>query len=252
MVLSAVVVAGLGYVGLPLAMRAVAAGHDVTGYDIDLVRVKRLEAGESYVEDVPASELAAALKSGRFRPSANVDACADFDVAVITVPTPLREGLPDLGYVEAASRTLSRYLRPGATVIVESTSYPGTTQKQVQPWLEDGSGLIAGADFHLGYSPERIDPGNTTWTLATTPKVISGIDQASLQAIREFYHGIVERLVAVSPPREAELAKIIENTFRHVNIALVNELAMFAHDLGINIWEAIDAASTKPFGFMPF
>jgi UDP-N-acetyl-D-glucosamine dehydrogenase len=252
MLLSAVVVAGLGYVGLPLAMRAVAAGHEVTGYDTDLVRVKRLEAGESYVEDVPANELTAALRSGRFQPSASADACAGFDVAVITVPTPLREGLPDLAYVEAASRTLSRYLRPGTTVIVESTSYPGTTQEQVLTWLEDGSGLVAGADFCLGYSPERIDPGNRTWTLATTPKIVSGIDANSLAAVENFYRGIVDKTVAVSSPREAELAKLIENTFRHVNIALMNELAMFGRELGVNVWEAIDAAASKPFGYMRF
>ena len=250
--MSAVVVAGLGYVGLPLAMRAVAAGHQVTGYDVDLNRVKRLEAGESYVEDVPAGELAAALGTGRFRPSAHADACAGFDVALITVPTPLRDGLPDLACLEAASRTLACYLRPGATVIVESTSYPGTTQEQVLAWLEDGSALIAGADFHLGYSPERIDPGNHAWTLATTPKIVSGIDDASLAAVEGFYQGITARTVAVSSPREAELAKLIENTFRHVNVALVNELAMFGRDLGVDVWEAIDAASTKPFGFMPF
>ena len=250
--MSAVVVAGLGYVGLPLAMRAVAAGHQVTGYDVDLNRVKRLEAGESYVEDVPAGELAAALGTGRFRPSAHADACAGFDVALITVPTPLRDGQPDLACLEAASRTLACYLRPGATVIVESTSYPGTTQEQVLAWLEDGSALIAGADFHLGYSPERIDPGNQAWTLATTPKIVSGIDDASLAAVQGFYQGITARTVAVSSPREAELAKLIENTFRHVNVALVNELAMFGRELGVDVWEAIDAASTKPFGFMPF
>src|SRR6266581_4426863 len=249
---SAVVVAGLGYVGLLLAVRAVAAGHEVAGYDTDLVRVKRLEAGESYVEDVPSCDLAAALESGRFRPSVNADACDGFDVAVITVPTPLRDGLPDLSCVEAASRTLARYLRPGATVIVESTSYPGTTQEQVRAWLEDGSGLVAGPDFHLGYSPERIDPGNRTWTLATTPKIVSGIDADSLAAVQSFYRGIADRTVAVSSPREAELAKLIENTFRHVNIALMNELAMFGRELGVDVWEAIDAASTKPFGFMRF
>ncbi len=252
--MSAVVVVGLGYVGLPLAMRAVAAGHAVVGYDVDPARVKRLEAGESYVEDVPSDELAAALRCGRFRPSATADACADFDVAVITVPTPLRDGLPDLSCIEAASRTLSRYLRPGATVIVESTSYPGTTQEQVLGWLEDGSGL-AGVRYRLprlGYSPERIDPGNRTWTLASTPKIVSGIDAASLAAVEGFYRGLVERTVAVSSPREAELAKLIENTFRHVNIALVNELAMFGRDLGVDVWEAIDAAATKPFGYMRF
>ena len=247
-----VVVAGLGYVGLPLAMRAAEAGHRVIGYDVDPSRVKLLEAGESYIEDVPASQLTEALDAGKFQPSGEARACAGFDVAVITVPTPLRDGLPDLTYVEAASRTLARYLRPGATVIVESTSYPGTTQEQVLPWLEAGSGLIAGTDFHLGYSPERIDPGNSKWTLTTTPKVVSGINADSLAAVQAFYGGIVESTVAVSSPREAELAKIIENTFRHVNIALVNELAMIAHELGINVWEAIDAASTKPFGFMPF
>ena len=250
--MTTVVVAGLGYVGLPLAMRAAQAGHQVIGYDTDPSRVKLLEAGESYIEDVPASELVAALKDGTFRPALEPRACAGFDVAVITVPTPLRDGLPDLTYIESAARTLARYLRPGATVIVESTSYPGTTQEQVLPWLEDGSGLIAGTDFHLGYSPERIDPGNTTWTLATTPKIVSGIDAGSLAAVQAFYADIVEKTVPVSSPREAELAKIIENTFRHVNIALVNELAMFANDLGINVWEAIDAASSKPFGFMPF
>jgi UDP-N-acetyl-D-glucosamine dehydrogenase len=189
---------------------------------------------------------------GRFRPSGHADACAGFDVALITVPTPLRDGLPDLACLEAASRTLACYLRPGATVIVESTSYPGTTQEQVLAWLEDGSALIAGADFHLGYSPERIDPGNQAWTLATTPKIVSGIDDASLAAVQGFYQGITARTVAVSSPREAELAKLIENTFRHVNVALVNELAMFGRDLGVDVWEAIDAASTKPFGFMPF
>jgi UDP-N-acetyl-D-glucosamine dehydrogenase len=250
--MTTVVVAGLGYVGLPLAMRAAEAGHLVVGYDVDPDRVKLLAAGESYIEDVPASQLMAAIGGGTFRPSAEARACAGFDIAVITVPTPLRDGLPDLTYIESAARTLARYLRPGATVIVESTSYPGTTQEQVLPWLEDGSGLIAGTDFHLGYSPERIDPGNSKWTLATTPKIVSGIDAGSLAAVQDFYSSVVERTVAVSSPREAELAKIIENTFRHVNIALVNELAMFAHDLGIDVWEAIDAASTKPFGYMPF
>jgi UDP-N-acetyl-D-glucosamine dehydrogenase len=250
--MKAVVVAGLGYVGLPLAMRAAEAGYLVTGYDVDASRVKLLGAGESYIEDVPAGQLQTALDGGTFRPTAEARHCAGFDVAVITVPTPLRDGLPDLAYVESAARTLARYLRTGATVILESTSYPGTTQEKVLPWLEAGSRLIAGTDFHLGYSPERIDPGNTTWTLTTTPKVISGIDAGSLAAVQAFYGSLIEATVAVSSPREAELAKIIENTFRHVNIALVNELAMFAHDLGINVWEAIDAAATKPFGFMPF
>jgi UDP-N-acetyl-D-glucosamine dehydrogenase len=247
-----VAIVGMGYVGLPLAMRAVEAGHQVAGYDTDSERVNLLAAGESYVEDVPSAQLKHALESGRFRPSSDARACEGFDVAIIATPTPLRDGLPDLTYVESAARTLAEHLRPGATVIVESTSYPGTTQERVLPLLEEGSGLLAGIDFHLGYSPERIDPGNTTWTLTTTPKIVSGIDDSSLKAVRAFYDTIVEETVVVSSPREAELAKLIENTFRHVNIALVNELAMFAHDLGIDVWEAIGAAATKPFGYMPF
>jgi len=246
------VVVGLGYVGLPLAMRAAEAGHEVVGYDTDAARVGRLAAGDSYIEDVPAEQLAKTLASGSFRPTTDADACAGFNVAVIATPTPLRDGLPDLSYIDAAAKTVAGYLRPGATVILESTSYPGTTQEYVQPMLEQGSGLTAGRDFYLGYSPERIDPGNATWTLTTTPKVVSGIDEGSLAAVRNFYDTIVDQTVPVASPREAELAKLIENTFRHVNIALVNELAMFAHDLGIDIWEAIRAASTKPFGFMPF
>jgi UDP-N-acetyl-D-glucosamine dehydrogenase len=247
-----VVVVGQGYVGLPLAMRAFAVGYDVVGYDVDESRVKRLAAGESYVEDVSVEGLASALASGRYLPTSEAKSCAGFDVAVVTVPTPLREGNPDLSYVEAAVRTLSRYLRPNAVVILESTTYPGTTEELVGPILEEGSGLSVGADFHLGYSPERIDPGNPTWGLENTPKVVSGVDSASLGAVRSFYDQLVQTTVPVSGTREAELTKLLENTFRHVNIALVNELAMFAGELGIDVWEAIDAASTKPFGFLRF
>jgi UDP-N-acetyl-D-glucosamine dehydrogenase len=247
-----VLVVGQGYVGLPLAMRAVAVGHTVVGYDTNESRVKRLCAGESYVEDVPAAVLAAALESGRYTASHEAKACAGFDVAVITVSTPLRDGNPDLSYIEASANTLARFLRPGVTVILESTTYPGTTEEIVGPILEAGSGLSVGVDFHLGYSPERIDPGNPTWTLINTPKVVSGVDEASLGAVQTFYDSIVDRTVPVSGTREAELTKLLENTFRHVNIALVNELAMFAADLGIDVWESIDAASTKPFGYMRF
>jgi UDP-N-acetyl-D-glucosamine dehydrogenase len=247
-----VVVVGQGYVGLPLALRAVAAGHSVVGYDTNESRVKRLCAGESYVEDVTAEHLAAALETGRYTPSDEAKACAGFDVAVITVPTPLRDRAPDLSYIEASAATLARYLRPGATIVLESTTYPGTTEELVAPILSEGSGLTAGLDFHLGYSPERIDPGNPTWTLVNTPKVVSGIDAESLAAVQAFYDTIVERTVPISGTREAELTKLLENTFRHVNIALVNELAMFAADLGIDVWEAIDAASTKPFGYLRF
>jgi UDP-N-acetyl-D-glucosamine dehydrogenase len=247
-----VAVVGQGYVGLPLAVRAVSVGYDVVGYEVDDRRVRRLSAGVSYVEDVSTEELAAALESGRYNPTTEARDCGGFDVAVVTVPTPLREGNPDLRFIETAASTIARFLRPDATVILESTTYPGTTEEVVGPILEGGSGLRAGDDFHLGYSPERIDPGNPTWKFANTPKVVSGVDGPSLKAIQGFYDSLVERTVTVSGPKEAELTKLLENTFRHVNIALVNELAMFANDLGIDAWEAIGAASTKPFGFMPF
>ena len=246
------VVAGQGYVGLPLAMAAVGAGYDVVGYDVSIDRVKRLADGDSFVEDVAAEELRAALASGRYRVTDDRLACEAFDVAVITVPTPLREGQPDLSYIESAALDLAPHLTTGATVVLESTTYPGTTDELLIPLLEAGSGLAAGVDFHVGYSPERIDPGNRTWTFTTTPKVVSGLDAASLARVDAFYSSIVDRTVPVSSMRAAETAKLLENTFRHVNIALVNELAMFAADLGIDVWEAIDAASTKPFGFMRF
>lgn len=247
-----VVVCGQGYVGLPLAVEAASVGHRVIGYDVDVQRVKRISAGESHVEDVPSSSLRDLLDEGSYRVSSEAKACAGFDVAVITVPTPLREGIPDLSYIETCARTVARFLRPGATVILESTTYPGTTEGLVAFVLEEGSGLVAGTDFHLGYSPERIDPGNETWTFRRTPKVVAGVDVASLAAVRDFYDSIVDVTVPVSSCRTAELTKLLENTFRHVNIALVNELAMFSHQLGVDIWEAIDAASSKPFGFMRF
>ena len=247
-----VVIVGQGYVGLPVAMRACEVGHDVVGFDVDERRVKRLGAGESMVEDVSDERLAATLESGRYRPTSDPADCAGFDVAVISVPTPLSEGNPDLSYIEDAARTLAGHLTRGATVVLESTTYPGTTEELVGPILEAGSDLEVGPDFHLGYSPERIDPGNCEWTFVNTPKVVSGVDPASLTAVAAFYDTLVDRTVAVSTPREAELTKLLENTFRHVNIALINELAMFANDLGIDVWEAIDAASTKPFGYLRF
>ena len=247
-----VAVVGQGYVGLPVAICAVEAGFDVVGLEAHEGRAKLLAAGESYVEDIPHDRLQAALATGRYRPSRNVDDLHGFDFAVISVPTPLREGVPDLDHIDRAARELAPRTRPGSTVILESTTYPGTTEELVAPILEAGSGLVAGRDFHLGYSPERIDPGNPVYRLENTPKVVSGIDDRSLERVQWFFDQLVDQTVAVSGCKEAELTKLLENTFRHVNIALVNELAMFAADLGVDIWEAIDAASTKPFGYMRF
>jgi UDP-N-acetyl-D-glucosamine dehydrogenase len=247
-----VVVVGQGYVGLPVAMRAVAQGFDVVGVDLDANRVDRLIAGESFVDDISNDELRSALASGRYCPSTDYTAAESFDFAVITVPTPLKESLPDLSFIEDSANSLSAYLTPGATVILESTTYPGTTEELLTPILEKGSGMVAGQDFHVGYSPERIDPGNKVWGFVETPKVVSGIDKESLAKVKSFYDRLVDVTVPVSTPKEAELTKLLENTFRHVNIALVNELAIFGHQLGVNVWESIEAASTKPFGYMKF
>jgi UDP-N-acetyl-D-glucosamine dehydrogenase len=192
------------------------------------------------------------LATGRYVATADPADLAGFDVAVVSVPTPLSEGVPDLTFIEDACRVLAPALTEGATVILESTTYPGTTEELAGPILEAGSGLVVGHTFHLGYSPERIDPGNPVWRFENTPKVVSGVTPACLAKVQGFFDTLVERTVPVSSPKEAELTKLLENTFRHVNIALVNELAMFARDLGIDVWEAIDAASTKPFGFMRF
>ncbi len=246
------VVVGQGYVGLPLAVRAASVGYQVVGFDVSELRVKQLADGVSFTDDVPSAQLQEALDSGRYVVTSSDQMCAAFDIAVVTVPTPLKAGNPDLSFIEAAAAMLSRHLCPGALVVLESTTYPGTTTELVAPALEAGSGLAAGKDFYLGYSPERIDPGNKSFTLVNTPKVVSGIDAESLGQVKRFYDSIVERTVPVSSTAEAELTKLLENTFRHVNVALVNELAMLAADLGVDVWEAIEAASTKPFGFMPF
>jgi UDP-N-acetyl-D-mannosaminuronic acid dehydrogenase/UDP-N-acetyl-D-glucosamine dehydrogenase len=245
-----VVVVGQGYVGLPVAMRSVAVGFTTIGFELDAGRLDALRAGASYVEDVASTELQRALEAG-YTPTDRLGDLAGFDVAVISVPTPLREGVPDLTYVEDAARALARVLRAGALVVLESTTYPGTTEELVRPILEE-TGLRGGIDFFLGYSPERIDPGNAKYGFVNTPKVVSGIDADSLAAVDAFYGTLVDQTVAVGSPAEAELVKLLENTFRHVNIALVNELAMFASDLGVDIWRAIDAAATKPFGYMRF
>ena len=245
-------VIGQGYVGLPISMRGIQAGYSVVGLDNDRDRVAKLTSGISFVEDVANDSLISALATNRFLPTTDGSNAKDFDVAVITVPTPLREAAPDLSYIEAAAQNLAPHVRQGTLVILESTTYPGTTEELMVPILESGSGLKAGTDFYVGYSPERIDPGNATWNFVNTPKVVSGINATSLEAVCTFYQTLVNQVVPVKGCKEAELTKLLENTFRHVNIALVNELSVFAHQLDIDVWNAIDAAATKPFGFMKF
>jgi len=246
------VIVGQGYVGLPVAMRAVEVGYNVVGIDVDDVRTSSLRSGISYVDDIPSAQLQSALATGRYLPTTDYDDTAGFDFAIITVPTPLRESVPDLSYMEESSKSLASRLKKGSTIVLESTTYPGTTEELLVPILEAGSGLTAGVDFFVGYSPERIDPGNKIWGFVETPKVVSGVNEVSLGHVQGFYDDLVSTTVPVSSPKEAELTKLLENTFRHVNIALVNELAIFAHQLGVNVWESIDAAATKPFGYMKF
>jgi UDP-N-acetyl-D-glucosamine dehydrogenase len=247
-----VVVIGQGYVGLPVAMRSVEVGYDVVGIETSDHRLASLIEGTSYVEDITSVTLDAARRSGRYMASRDYSAAIGFEFAIITVPTPLKDSVPDLSFMESAAKSIGAHLTSGATVVLESTTYPGTTQELLVPLLEKTSGLRAGEDFYVGYSPERIDPGNAVWGFVETPKIVSGINSASLERVSAFYASLVDTIVPVSSPREAELTKLLENTFRHVNIALVNELAVFANALGVNIWESIDAAATKPFGFMKF
>jgi UDP-N-acetyl-D-mannosaminuronic acid dehydrogenase/UDP-N-acetyl-D-glucosamine dehydrogenase len=247
-----VVVVGQGYVGLPLAVRAAEVGHDVLGFDLDKDRVDRLRRADSFIDDVSDAQLAVATGSGRYAATDDPAELSGFRTAVVCVPTPLRDGAPDLSFIEDAARLLAPRVTPGCCVVLESTTYPGTTEEVFLPILEAGSGLRAGADFHVGYSPERIDPANPSWHLHNTPKIVSGIDAASAAVVRTFYDTLVECTVPAPAVREAELAKLLENTFRHVNIALVNELAIYCHELGIDVWSVIDMAATKPFGFMRF
>jgi len=231
-------------------MRASRVGFPVTGYEVVRARAESLSVGKSHVGDVTDEELTTALDRG-YRPTADSDDLAGFDIAVISVPTPLAEGLPDLSYIESAAITVGQHLTEGACVILESTTYPGTTEEFLAPILERESGLSR-SQFLLGYSPERIDPGNPNYSFENTPKVVSGDRTESLAVVNAFFSTLVNRTVPVANCAEAELVKLLENTFRHVNIALVNELAKFARGLDVDIWRAIDAAATKPFGFMRF
>jgi len=244
-------VIGLGYVGMPLARAAAAKGMSVIGYDIDPRLVAALKAGRSHVDDLDDLDVTAMLAAG-FRPTTDPAELAEAAAVVICVPTPLgADGAPDLGAVEAAMATVARVVRPGMLVVLESTTYPGTTEELLRPALES-AGLVVGEDVHLAFSPERIDPGNPHWGAQNTPKVVGGCTPACTEAAVAMYSRFVDTVVPVSGTREAEMAKLLENTYRHVNIALVNEMARFCHELGIDLWEVIDAAATKPFGFQAF
>ncbi|HEV3070475.1 MAG TPA: nucleotide sugar dehydrogenase [Solirubrobacteraceae bacterium] len=243
-------VIGLGYVGLPLAVAFAQEGCDVVAVDVDARKVAAIEAGESYIEDVP-SQLLREMGS-RIHASTRYSRLAKADAVLICVPTPLTPNRePDLGPLVDSTRALADVLQAGQLVVLESTTYPGTTRERVLPLLEE-SGLAAGRDFHLAFSPERVDPGRTDYTLRNTPKVIGGLTEACAQRAHELYGLVCDELVPVSTPEAAELTKLLENIFRSVNIALVNELAMLTDRMGIDIWEVVEAAATKPYGFMRF
>jgi UDP-N-acetyl-D-glucosamine dehydrogenase len=243
-------IVGLGYVGLPLAVAFAEAGHEVVGLDTDPARVESLNSGRSHVEDVPDSVLEPL--SERFRATSLHEDLSSCEAIAVCVPTPLTSSRePDLTYLVEAASALSRVLQPEQLVVLESTSYPGTTRERLMPILEE-SGMAAGTDFHLAFSPERIDPGRTDFTLRTTPKLLGGLTEACAERARELYETICDEVVVLSTMEAAELAKLLENVFRSVNIAFVNELAQLCDRLEIDVWEVIDAAATKPFGFMRF
>ncbi len=243
-------IVGLGYVGLPLAIAFAESGHDVIGLDLQESKLQALREGRSYVEDVDDQSLAAI--GGRLHPTSNYADLTPCAALVICVPTPLSDSRePDLTYLLSCAAAISEVLQRGQLVVLESTSYPGTTRERLAPILER-SGLKAGLDFHLAYSPERIDPGRSDYTVATTPKLLGGITESCAERAKELYSEICDQVIVLSTPEAAELAKLLENIFRSVNIALVNELSQLCDRLGIDIWEVIDAAATKPFGFMRF
>ena len=245
-------VIGLGYVGLPLVREATNVGLNVVGYDIGQGVVDLLNDGRSHVDDISESDVQKMLAAG-FRATSDETAVGDPDTVVICVPTPLSEADgPDLTAVRAASETAGRLLRKGMLVVLESTTYPGTTDELVRPILEKASGLNAEVDFYLAFSPERIDPGNPVYGLRNTPKVVGGLTPDATAAAARFYGKVCDQVVEAKGPREAEMAKLLENTYRHVNIALVNEMAVFCHELGVDLWDSIRCAATKPFGFQAF
>ena len=243
---------GLGYVGLPLAIEFGKAGFSVVGIDLDEKKCARINAGESYIGDVPDEIVARMVQSGHLRASADNDELSDADVAIICVPTPLGKSKdPDISYIVAAADQLSEHMHPGILVVLESTTYPGTTEEVLLPRIA-ANGDKVGRDFFLAFSPERVDPGNRKWNTHNTPKVVGGMTPDCLDVAMALYQTAVQTLVPVSSPAVAEMVKILENTFRAVNIGFVNEMAQICHRIGMDIWEVIGAAKTKPFGFMPF
>ncbi|UFU02204.1 nucleotide sugar dehydrogenase [Ruania suaedae] len=246
-----VVIVGMGYVGLPLAQEAARQGLSVIGFDIKQDVVDGLNAGRSHIDDLAESDIQRMLEAG-FRASTDESVLAEAPAVVVCVPTPLaRDGAPDLGAVTGAVSTIARNLRPGMLVVLESTTWPGTTEEIVRPVLEEG-GLTVGSDISLAFSPERIDPGNRTYGVRNTPKVVGGVTPACTERATAFYQRFIDTVVPAKGSREAETAKLLENTYRHINIALVNEMARFCHELGIDLWNVIDLAATKPFGFQAF
>jgi UDP-N-acetyl-D-glucosamine dehydrogenase len=248
-----VAIVGAGYVGLPLAKTFADAGKSVLLVDVDPARVAQLNRGESYIEDVPSDVLMPLVERGLIAATTDYDELTEVDAIVIALPTPLsRQREPDLRILTSAAEQIATRMRAGQLVVLESTTYPGTTREQVQPILERGSGLAAGKDFRLAFSPERVDPGREDWTTKTVTKVVGGIDDASTTAAAALYSGAIDTVHTVSSPEAAELTKLLENIFRSVNIALVNELAQLCDRMGIDVWEVVEAAATKPFGFMSF
>ncbi len=245
-------VIGLGYVGLPLAMEIASAGFNVIGLDLDRTKIATLKQGKSYILDVPENAVATALRSGRFAPTSDFSELRNADTVSICVPTPLSKSRdPDISFILAATEEIRKYLRPNQLIVLESTTYPGTTDELILPELES-SGLRVGKDFFLAFSPERIDPGNASFNTRNTPKIVGGTTPECTEIARTFYGQFIEQVIPVSSTKCAEMVKLLENTFRSVNIGMVNEMALMCDLLGVDIYEVIDAAATKPFGFIPF
>jgi len=248
-----IAVLGLGYVGLPFATVFAEAGFNVVGIDLDESKVKKINEGVSYIQDVSTEQLARLVNKGKLKATSDFSVLTEADAVSICVPTPLRKtGDPDLSYILSVTDELAKYMHVGMVVVLESTTYPGTTREILEPKLGEPNGLTAGKDFFLAFSPERVDPGREDWTTINTPKVVGGITETCGEVAAIWYRGALETVVPVTSSEVAEMAKLLENTFRMINIGLVNEMAMMCDRLEIDVWEVIEAAATKPFGFMKF